>query len=46
MVRVDVLDTQWYWAWQCAPIRSGPVWIDSRAIDANYPPAATFGGRR
>jgi hypothetical protein len=38
MVYVDVLDTQWHWAWQCSRIRTGPVWIDRRAIGTKYPP--------
>jgi hypothetical protein len=39
MSRVWLLDALWRWAPPrgCTAVRSGPVWIPSMAVDANYP---------
>ena len=39
MVKVAVLDALWHWgpAVKCAPIQSGAVWIEKRAISRDFP---------
>jgi hypothetical protein len=39
MAQVAVLDVHWHWAppRECVAVKSGPVWIESSAIRADYP---------
>jgi hypothetical protein len=42
MSQVLLLDVHWRWAppRQCAPVRTGPVWIEKSAVGTDYPAAA------
>jgi hypothetical protein len=39
MAQVLLLDVHWRWAppRQCAPVRTGPVWIEKSAVGTGYP---------
>jgi hypothetical protein len=42
MIQVLVLDVHWRWAppRPCAPVRTGPVWIEKSTVGTDYPAAA------
>jgi hypothetical protein len=41
MIQVLLLDVHWRWAppLRCAPVRTGPVWIEKSAVGTDYPAA-------